>query len=1544
VSSQRITHHKTQKKSRSEDDLNITDKKQKSSAKKENEKRNRSPLVPTSSKKSNVKKSNVEKSNVGESTVEESIVGESIVGESNVGESASVVAPPKRATRESDESLSHTSSVVSPSCCTSFLKGLLRLQFDRLKHLSCKVELFPQVSDLKKSIFDEWGKDWEKNSPSTLDDFMLCACDDTDIARALFSRSPTQESDLVLDESLRVNLPKLLRDSHQATDTRTPTSPYDLEAIWRRTPFKNHKLTFATVRSILDCFHDFWDTRNTEDKEGFNTHTRAQLIEMINSILAQCGINKSFTVDTYRDALCFLTDGAITSCSGNFEANVVEFLVNYSGTGKVFKLKTLTAKELLAARRTNALGTIKSQFSGIRLEFDPDDTENEHVGEAIIKLLGWENDDLHLFATFDAGSPLTKLVFDAIRRVKFLQTQANMFDSGTVEEVWTEERKFVSIKPDVYTCDPKQFMTRIAVADGKGIARQTDDEGSNPEYPLFKFKSFTERFPNRGPLSFILELHLSATKLYQWTFGYVETTKKTIKNGPSAAALEAAARFGLCGKGASDPKYPGILSVTCDMRNVVGGIPKGERCNALDELFMKNFAAYAVKCYGDSEQSRMAYMILQGVFNDNWRCILAGVDQISCITAALRRNMAGFCSLNAAKALLIYFPLNETPLGVVDEFGVVLYEFQTFGEKLKILLEEGITLGDIDHIMGFIDASIRHNGECKGNPKMTVSGKIVIDLVVSRLNSIQTMLEKFKGTVIELRAEPRGNNQFGGLAQTLLNLLNDESHKSAITQFLNKHPTIKQYAIRIMKEAVKVGNMKYMSALTLLETIFDTKTTILDKQLISIKQISTYCAGKLEPGKFLVGFDFKLANMKLNNSITCSQLKFKYEDYRKLYVSLSEYEDLFKNFTPPGRTQGFIKRYTSIIPRIEEQLDTIQKNHIENGSALEINESENGLTSILFELQKVDTVEKILEGPPPSPPPSPPPAKKTKVSVVVEPTTTPDQPKVGLEFKPKLASDVNQKILEKRAELKRQRGELDKILKDPKNIKAIMKAFNDAKEILRIADINAANLGDTGGPIDSIKTGLAQGISVFSGGKRKKRTRDIMVGGRRRSVKSLLETLKEPQKNELFDMLFQLFANVHRQVLDVFFSIAIELCGNECVADMTIQKCFGRILTVVNNYYLCASEPAHITRTKKALTMIADLIDDINYTVVEVGFRRIILHFVNCCEFEHLDGYDSVDDFKIWEILPDQTDVILMYYYLKTQFGDWKGPPPPPPLPVHDLFESDSFPNYPFSSSFPIPNEEEVEDGAVANATPSGDENKSHDNVPPPQNNDFESIVGVTVINIKHYTGLLSADDTTTSIRYEEFLRHITFLIVMLYNANNTYKPTYVKDNHINTSKTIYQPDYNELLETQQPSPRLSASERRKLSRDIFNSNISETNTVLAKINGKIHKFSSILQKNIGAISEVPAPAAHTHSRTQTCRESSEQTFSHMGSTGAESAAAVMGGSSRKYTRKKVIHLNQIRNTRRNNKRTNVANQSRRHSHKYRSSSTRRKRSLKNNK
>ena len=36
----------------------------------------------------------------------------------------------------------------------------------------------------------------------------------------------------------------------------------------------------------------------------------------------------------------------------------------------------------------------------------------------------------------------------------------------------------------------------------------------------------------------------------------------------------------------------------------------------LETLFMKQFAAYAVKCYGDSEQSRMAYDILNKTFGD----------------------------------------------------------------------------------------------------------------------------------------------------------------------------------------------------------------------------------------------------------------------------------------------------------------------------------------------------------------------------------------------------------------------------------------------------------------------------------------------------------------------------------------------------------------------------------------------------------------------------------------------------------------------------------------------------------------------------------------------------------------------------------------------------------------------------------------------------------------------------------------------------------------------------------------------------------------
>ena len=1378
-------------------------------------------------------------------------------------------AVPERATTAVlGEPSSSTSSVNTPSYCTDFLS--LLLQFDRLKRSSCDPdcgELFSEVSKIKDSIFEKLTS--SNYSSLTLDEFMLCACDDTDIARALVSYTHTDEPSN--DDEMRNHLLKSLQTvAPDSPDSALSDSePYDLEDIWRRTPFKNHKLTFATVRSILDCFHDFWSSsRNVKDPAGYNTHTRVQLIAMINEILNKCGIQKKFTVNAYSEALCFLTDGAITSCSGNYEANVVEFLVKYSGTGKVFKLKPLTTSQLLDPNNDAALVDIKNKFSGIRLEFedtvseaDDDGSQQELVGKAIIQLLGWEEPTLKLFATFDAGSRFTKLVFDAIPRVKLLQTQANMFDSGNVEEVWTEERKFVCTKTNNYTCDPKQFMTRIAVAEksNDGIKCQTDDGTNEPAYPLFQFKSFEERFPNKGPLSFMLELHLSkGGTVYKWKFGEVGNGKY-IKNGPSAAALEAVAKYGLCGATKNHHNYSDIASVTCDMRVLSGPNPlEPAKCFELETLFMRKFAAYAVKCYGDSEQSRMAYKTLHRVFDNNWRCILAGVDQISCITAALRRNMAGFCSLNAAKSLLIYFPLNETPLGDVDEFGVVLYEFQTFGEKIRIL-ENGFQNGEtIDNITAFIDGSIAYNESCKTHQQMTDSGKNVIKLVISRLTSIKNMIVQFKNALSKLKGSSLPSQQdtgFGQLAMNLLELL--KSNESSIIAFFKKNQQIKPYAIRIMKETIKVGNMNYMNALTLLETIFDTKTTILENQLENIDQISKSCKTNLEAKKFLVGFDFKLANnMKLNNSIICSQLKFKYEDYRKLYVSLYEYEELFKKFTLGGRTQGFIKRYTSIIPKIDEQLDIIQKNHIENGeSTQEIIQCENGLTSILFELQKINTVREIL-----------------KLPGVGDDST-------GERFK---------LLLSRKNKLEEEKNKLEEKLKNPTNKVSIINAFNRAKSKLHIADINADGIGESGGLIDIIKTNLTN--EIFGGGIRKKRTRDIMVGGTKISVDTLVRKLSSKQQNELFDMLFQLFANVHRQVLDVFFHIYAMLCNKKFnEGPDRINVCIENILIVVKNYDRAA--PDRINRTQTALNMIVALIDDIKYTV-EVGFRIIILHFVNFFDFTDLAHY-KLDEFKVWEILPRYKNVILMYLKLQTQFGEWECG-----------YQSEEH------GSVPTVGKEETVKSKL------GEDAYHSENV------DFNNMVANIVGIIKEYTKKLSANiKQSASNRYEEFLRHITFLIVMVYNANNTYKPRYDADAIINRNKIIYQPDHNELTNYSNTS-RLSVNDRRELSQRIFESNITETNTALNLITYIIG--INIPYKNISVRPFKINP-----------RSSSES---------SNDVVITVGGSMRKYTRKKVKHLKQIRNTRRNNKIKNAVNQTKRNSHKYGSSSTQRKRSLKKNK
>jgi hypothetical protein len=180
-----------------------------------------------------------------------------------------------------------------------------------------------------------------------------------------------------------------------------------------------------------------------------------------------------------------------------------------------------------------------------------------------------------------------------------------------------------------------------------------------------------------------------------------------------------------------------------------------------------------------------------------------------------------------------------------------------------------------------------------------------------------------------------------------------------------------------------------------------------------------------------------------------------------------------------------------------------------------------------------------------------------------------------------------------------------------------------------------------------------------------------------------------------------------------------------------------------------------------------------------------------------------------------------------------------------------------------------------------------------------------------------------------------------LYNANNTYKPTYDSDSEINKDKIIYQPDYYALdSRISSPASRLPVKDRRELSRSIFKSNIEETNKGLNLINDKILKFFKELEEKISVqTSPVLGELVPSNQSLAVDMEDAEAVTKE-----AVAIEAGVGGSSRKYTRKNVRRLKQIRNTRRNNKVKNAANQTRRHSHKYRSSSTRRKRSLKNNK
>lgn len=849
-----------------------------------------------------------------------------------------------------DERLLVTDTDIAVSVTVNFLNAVGKLanlhKITRNKHNTCKSMFKTEF------VCEDSGLELDRARRS----FICSACNDKDILHAIkimYSSSGGGGDD---DDDDYTALDALLEnpeDSFGALmvkdpfdddtfDEAVPKDPYDVDEIWKRKPFKNHKLTFGTVRAILDALHDFWKgSRNTNDKEGYTIETRKKLLDMINKIIERHSGKNIKKFNTINDALIFLTDNNIVNCSDDYEANVVAFLYNYSGRNNdhPFKLKTVKTSDLHSQR--DSFQGYRTTCSGVQLVFDnldPDglmaDAAAEEIGSDVLRLLDWNSDSLNLFATFDAGSSHTKMIFESILRLRLFQTQANMFDSGNVQEIWSEIRKLVSSLAHEYMCDPSQFMTRLMMA--------RSDQAILEGYPSLRFESAPTRFPNKGPHEFIVVFTIGdgLEVILEFTDG--------IKNGPSCAACEAATRFGVLADTHMNGNYPEISRVTCDLRNFKIRTPNGNLRDAtppeqgkINQMFKECAAGFGFKCYGDSEQSRQAHMQLQETFGDNWRCILASVDRISAMTGALRKNMAGFCSLNQAESLVILFPVQQSSIGVVDEFKLVCNDFRIFKEKLDSFIGVHEDLfGNIDKIKLYIAECIKYNN--RGLEffisKRHRAGIHVTSLVIDRLTNMVVMLEKFKNEVQTLNQHLSATAAAAADSDPLsilVGLLNTSQYANMIEEFL-KYPDnfhIRNMVIRSMKQTIRSGNTNYMKALTLMETVFDItlfKKTSDDSVTTFLKDVSDKCHELQTANKFLAGFNHKSGTMKAYNGILCSQMKFMAVTYMSLYDAVNELERLCDSISARSRFGEFEKRYMPLKSIIEEKLIQLELNIRDN--------------------------------------------------------------------------------------------------------------------------------------------------------------------------------------------------------------------------------------------------------------------------------------------------------------------------------------------------------------------------------------------------------------------------------------------------------------------------------------------------------------------------------------------------------------------------------------------------------------------------------------
>jgi hypothetical protein len=559
------------------------------------------------------------------------------------------------------------------------------------------------------------------------------------------------------------NLPQSRSDvivSPAAASPPPPPSPpdddheYDVNAVWKRRPFKNHELTFGTVRAILDCLHDFWKVSRGPRKVVSNAKLRTKILRMVNDIIIKKKPNhKPF--NNINDAVAYLTDNHITNVGDDYESKVVEVLYLFGSNKTVFELKAFTLTDFLVLN-SQELGQIRRKYAGVKLIFgDGDggdgDSDDEDIGEGVfdnmsdemklkignkvIELLNWTNIS-KLYATFDAGSKHTEIIFSLIKRMQLLQTQANLFDSGNTQEIWDLKQKLIFLLKEKYPCDPLQSITRLL----NGMDDRMNDTDNPQQYPFLFFEPTDTRFNGDGPLEFDVNFRIAIDKYISWKF------KNGIKNGPSCASCEASALEGVIPNSKNFQFYPSVSNVTCDLRkHELNKVTAGEA----DDYFMRYLLGLVFKCYGDSEQSRQAYIQLQKLFgNKIWRCVFASVDRISAMTGALRKNMAGFCSLNAAKTLMILFPVTESSQGKVDEFELVYNDLQDFHDKMVLFFGEAKikTIDDIMTVIKYIDECIAYNidGIQGLVTKNDIAGIIVTKLVIKRLQKIKKDLQLLK--------------------------------------------------------------------------------------------------------------------------------------------------------------------------------------------------------------------------------------------------------------------------------------------------------------------------------------------------------------------------------------------------------------------------------------------------------------------------------------------------------------------------------------------------------------------------------------------------------------------------------------------------------------------------------------------------------------------------------------------------------------------------------------------------------------------------------